>query len=615
MQKQQCIAPKSKLTPTVQCTNNAKLNTPYCGIHRNCKTRYHNTSINTISTLHLDDDLDNTPLITPNEPNISHNISPNITTHNQTNKHSNHQRHARQRTISGGRPPRKRTKTRTPDSYEQITHVYVNNDNTNDNTDNNTDGNDNNNDNTDGNDNNDDNTDGNDDNGILNHNIQPKDIASKYDVNFNVNMNMVMPINVYAVLPPQLKPGDILTPEFAIKPGVTNRYLDSLLSSDPSLAPRSISALGLDIYRYLLHPFGIFTPTDRIKRFIQRMRSIYLNSNACEAIRKIQCTWRRSRCRSIAYRRGPAWFNPMSLCSNTSDFYTCQDLDEIPPRLLFTYQVPQSQSHNAKLPIYGFHLHSFLELVNSAITAKDRINKTNPKVINPFDRTTIPEEVIIRAQQYDMIIRHWCTVDSQPYHNEIAMAKQENIDNMTPNKRAEMHIIEIFQKIDLLGYHTDINWLSGKNVEQLTKFISALNINWTFRLGLTESVRRQILPPPYHNMVHDLTSIHVMEEITLALGSFGPMMFTSNSQSQSSSMSNNANRSVNMNTREQQLGQILLIREEIKHKLLTRILNCLDAMLSYSATDDARNTACIVILYSLAYINPNDVIDSNPWMD
>lgn len=573
--KTQCNAPKSKTDTTHQCPNTARNGGQYCGVHRACKTVFNSSTASTTTfTQHLDTNL---------KPNVSNN---NTSTRAKNKRSSN--RRTRLRTISGNSSdnvnsddngvkfstnngtPRKRTKTRQTPSPSQLS----------------------------------------------------SSTASPYALLELSKLNIPM----FATKPPLLKHGDILTPEFAIRPGVTNRYLDNLLASDPGLATRSISALGLNKYKYMTSPHGIFTPTDRILRFIQRIRGFYNSTHACTAIKTIQRTWRRTKYRSIAHNRGPAWFEPMTICSNTSDFYTCQDLNEIPPRMLFTYRVPSihtltSHTHiTQNTPIYGFHLHSFLELINTAVTSENRQTHSHPVVLNPFDRSPIPNEAIERAQKYDMIIRHWCDIDEQPYINEIAAAKKASLDDLPPSKRAEMHIISIFQKIDLLGYHTNINWLAGKSIESLIAFITALNMNWTHRLGLTENIRREILPAPWNALMSQLTSNHVMEEITLALGSFGPAIYlpghgNNNNNNNTGNLSNSIIGGASNNNETNGVNYILMIREEIKYKLLKRILDCLDAMMTYSTSDDAKNTACIVILYSLAYINPFEVNDSNPWMD
>lgn len=568
--KIQCNAPRSKTDSTTQCPHTARSGSPYCGIHRNSTTRYkHPVPIPSTTTTHSQrpqPENNNTDEVAelehPPKDNISASAKAAIRRRAQ---------HQRIRTISNNndRPPRKRTKTRQTPSPTQLYHKQTD------------------------------------------KTATPCELGTILGLS-----NLELPR--YAVVPPLLSAGEILTPEFAARPGVTNRYLDNLLAADPGLATRSITGLALDKYRYLLHPIGIFNPNDRLLRFIQRIRYLAALPAAQTACRLIQRTWRRKRYRSIAYHHGPAWFQPMALCSNNSDFYTCQDLDEIPPRLLFTYCVP------ATTTIYGFHLHSFLELVNNATTKEDRRHKRYPTVLNPFDRSQIPSQVIARAQHYDMIIRHWCAIDGLPYHNEIVAAKQADLDSLSPAKRAEMRIVDIFQKIDLLGYHTDVKWLAGKSVEDLSTFIGAININWTYRLGLSDSVRRDILPPPWSRMVTDLTSASVIEEISLALTSFGPSVFTNSNRlpGNNNRMTSRAQQTNNMGgdvatsvLSGQNREHILLIREEIKYKLLNRILDCLDAMMTHAATEDARNTAAVIILYSLAYINPHEVAECNPWMD
>jgi hypothetical protein len=69
----------------------------------------------------------------------------------------------------------------------------------------------------------------------------------------------------------------------------------------------------------------------------------------------------------------------------------------------------------------------------------------------------------------------------------------EVTSNVTPSE-IENYIIELFSNIDSHGHYTDHNWLMNLSVERIKVFIKEMCDIFTYRAGLTDDVKRRIIP-------------------------------------------------------------------------------------------------------------------------
>ena len=122
--------------------------------------------------------------------------------------------------------------------------------------------------------------------------------------------------------------------------------------------------------------------------------------------------------------------------------------------------------------------------------------------------------------------------------------------------------MEIFQKIDLYGYQTDINWLYNQNTTILKIFYKKLALLWNFEFGLTNDARYKI--------------------------------------SQSYNIFTN-------------LHDIMTSKID-KYNLLDKILEPVNIIVSNGLTDSEKQSGCIIILYALSFVNHNCIL-ANPWLD
>jgi hypothetical protein len=170
------------------------------------------------------------------------------------------------------------------------------------------------------------------------------------------------------------------------------------------------------------------------------------------------------------------------------------------------------------------------------------------------------------------ILSTWERLDNKIVPNAVAagvnlLQQKQGTCKLPMKALAKLKLTNVFQKIDFLGYQTDMDWLYDKSALVLNNFIKALYRTWTFQLGITEDMKQRILPD----------------------------------QTEFDSITDEAYR-----------GSLLKLN---KHRILTRILDILDKMLHPSIDQDTQHIVAIMIIHSLYYIEPRRVFISNPWLD
>jgi len=272
---------------------------------------------------------------------------------------------------------------------------------------------------------------------------------------------------------------------------------------------------------------------------------------------------------------GPA-FNNRQLCVNDSDFFTLDELKDIPNDDFFSFS-------DEKKFIYGFSIDSIIQLILKSdenyfdqfsrkikqkhITHIAHNTNTTPricyyqfikilynhyskiKIINPYTRFVIDNKIKLKAirlyarKEYDI--------------NRIEdIVEVVDIKIVVKNK-----CLSIFQKIDMFGYQTDINWLYDQNQTVLKIFYKKLALLWNFEFELNNEARYKIAHS--HNIFINLHDI--------------------------------------------------MISKHDKHTLLDKILEPVNAMVSNGRTDADKQSGCIIVLYALAFIN-NRCVMANPWL-
>ena len=274
---------------------------------------------------------------------------------------------------------------------------------------------------------------------------------------------------------------------------------------------------------------------------------------------KLQRYIRKYRYKIRRWNRGAGSIYPLIQCTNKDDFCSLDPLDTIPQRLLFTYRDTDGFT-------YGFNLLSFLDLLAGS-----------EQPLNPYTRKPITRDVINRANRYYRILDNWSKVDEPDvlavqhgtpaiHGTPVRPIQQSQPVRLSLKDRTKQRLQAVFQKINYLGYQTNTNWLLDKPAPILITFIKTIARNWSYQLGFSDTTKQALLSP---------ANLIIFESL------------------------------VNDSYHNQQLGHISTLH------IMNRILAVLEPLISNPADP---NSAALLVLYSLYYIEPRRVSLANPWM-
>jgi hypothetical protein len=255
---------------------------------------------------------------------------------------------------------------------------------------------------------------------------------------------------------------------------------------------------------------------------------------------KIQRLFKKYMNKLIPVLHGPGWKNT-SLCNNTTDFYSLDELATIPDNLFFSFR-----DENDGL-IYGFHIESFINYIET------NINQDNDELLNPYNRNKINESIRTLA------FRLWRHLHYRHLESHEIQLYEESEDNET---RCRSKTVRYFQKLDMLGYQTNIDWILNANMKALKGIYINLLHYWLFKAGLDINTRNVIVP---------FIDIFPDEDI-------------------------------------------LALRDSIdRFEVMELVLTVINNLVSSADKDDDRRTGSILVLMAMSEIIP-DVIQYNPWL-
>ena len=188
--------------------------------------------------------------------------------------------------------------------------------------------------------------------------------------------------------------------------------------------------------------------------------------NSVEPI-KIQKVFRGYLQRKLNKTRGPAFKN-RKICTNDTDFYTMDEMDEISSNQFYSYKDEDGF-------IYGFNIISLYNL----------IIKEGNDVKNPYNRNEINKKI---KENITCIIR-LSKILKQPIEIEI---KNEIVD---PKKRMELKILDLFQTINSYGNYANSEWFSDLTGQSHVRFARELVDIWNYRAQLSHEKKNEICPP------------------------------------------------------------------------------------------------------------------------
>lgn len=212
----------------------------------------------------------------------------------------------------------------------------------------------------------------------------------------------------------------------------------------------------------------------------------------------VQYFWRKHCAKRFARLHGPSQFN-RDLCVNETDFYSMDELKDIPYTQFFSYKDIDNM-------VYGFDIMSFYTLINS--------NEDEFK-LNPYTRNPISKEVINDFNSLltlSKIFREDIQLESNEPDENILIAQSEH--NEENGYNIQYRAVNLFYKIDDLGHYTNPMWFIELKRTQLLIYVSELYDIWTYRAQLNNQVKYEISPNgnPFLNIhIAELPYLHLLE--------------------------------------------------------------------------------------------------------
>ena len=202
---------------------------------------------------------------------------------------------------------------------------------------------------------------------------------------------------------------------------------------------------------------------------------------------KIQKVFRGVLLRISITGHGPA-LKKRSICTNAYDFLSMDPLEEIPYAQFFSFKDNDGF-------IYGFDIISLYNL----------LKQSNGNVKNPYNRRDIPQQVISNLRR----LLRLSVILNRPINVNI----ENELGELSVQKKVELNVLSLFQKINALGNYSDPKWFMDLNHIRLIRLMRELMDIWMYRTPLTIEVKREICPPlgnPFWNVSH-FTCLHSMD--------------------------------------------------------------------------------------------------------
>ncbi len=187
---------------------------------------------------------------------------------------------------------------------------------------------------------------------------------------------------------------------------------------------------------------------------------------------------------------GPAFFK-RTLCSNDVDFCTLDDLITIPYNQFISFK-------DANNHVFGFDVLSlynlFLQFIKyNAPMISITSNENLINVENPFNKQLMSYNVLTQLLEF-IRLSNLLKIDITLKYDDLAI--------LSDNKRLEMTVLTLFQRMDSLGNYTNVKWFMNLDKYGLIKFIRELMDIWNYRANLSQETKRDIAPPhgnPFYN--------------------------------------------------------------------------------------------------------------------
>jgi hypothetical protein len=213
---------------------------------------------------------------------------------------------------------------------------------------------------------------------------------------------------------------------------------------------------------------------------VERIYNFLHDSNSSIFIQKI---FRAYLVRQYFKLLGPAFYN-RKLCKNDTDFFTLEELNDIPNSQFFSYK----ENNN----IWGFNILSIYNLF---------LKNNSKEVYNPYTRENINNSIFNNIKK----IINLSKLLNKPIN---IVLNNDDDKSLSQKKKNEIKCLELFQVINQLGNYSDYSWFINLNRLALVRFIRELIDIWEYRAELSNETKCQICYP-YGNPFRVIDTRHL----------------------------------------------------------------------------------------------------------
>ena len=191
--------------------------------------------------------------------------------------------------------------------------------------------------------------------------------------------------------------------------------------------------------------------------------------------------------RKLLKIHGPACIN-REICNNGEDFYTFEDIKDIPQKYFFSYK-------DEKDIIWGFDIRSLTDLLKNSSD-------------NPYTRVSFSGEVKISINNLNVLLKK---ENIQTTHEKVVIQDRSVL--------IHQKITDLFSRIEYSGLSCNQEWLTHISVYYLKKLYRTLEDIWNYRLQLTHRDKIRLCPPNgvnfnrIRNVLHSNSKDDILEII------------------------------------------------------------------------------------------------------
>jgi hypothetical protein len=203
-------------------------------------------------------------------------------------------------------------------------------------------------------------------------------------------------------------------------------------------------------------------------RFQSQKPSLFLNRvitrSEHQAVLQIQTFWKKWAAHQRFLRQGPA-ANSREISQNSTEVYSLENLQTIPLVFFFSF-VDSSKS------IWSFDIRSLSHILREASEPQNPYTRQN---ISPITLEKIHKRILwLRKRKYP--------------------ALHETGENLTQEQIWNQKVLDVFFKMDALGYRASCRWFDDMETDDHEIFYCRLYRLWTYQLGLSQYEKEAILP-------------------------------------------------------------------------------------------------------------------------